>query len=748
MASNVWTEDQFSCSVCLDTLRDPVTIPCGHSYCRGCIEKHWDQGGRGGLYSCPQCRQTFKPKPVLSRNTMLAELVEKVKTVGLAGPEDVPCDVCTGPRLRALRSCLVCVASYCEIHLQPHYHSPALKAHKTVSPTLRLEQRLCQEHHKVLELFCRCDQECICTFCTGQNHRGHETVSTEAERTEKQKELRGTQADTQQRIQDRERELLNLKEAAKTHKTTSQAMKAESEVVFAELMCFLQRTQAEVNKLLVTNEDVVASETEGLIQRLEQEIAQLKRRDVELSQLSHTDDHIHFLKHFHSLCAPLPPGEIPNASLSPELSCGVLKTAVCELRQRVEEVCKEQLASISKTEGKQTERSEELRREEMKGRRSGAVSWRRREGRGSRAHVVGSLIGGRFGCDGRGGGSVEELEDVCNLGGEGGESKEEVREENKEEVAQLTERWEMEEKRLEGDSRSPVPPPPLVSRGEWDRTNREDKAAGVVELSGEIHVSVRARKSRDWSEARRRRIFSSLESPQLESLPFGSCTSLPPLSPPLILSLSVPSSQSLLSPDNDDDVSSLKAPEPRTREELLKYACQLTLDPNTAFRQLRLSGGNRKGKMKAENQLHPNHPERFNYWRQVLCREALCGGCYYWEVEWSGLKFTVGVTYKGIDRKGTANQSRLGHNDKSWSLSWSGSSYSVWHDKTEITVPGSKASRIGVYLDHGAGNLSFYSISDIATLIHRVQTAFAKPLYAGFRLWSGVGSSVTLCQLD
>ncbi|XP_066567804.1 tripartite motif-containing protein 16 [Amia ocellicauda] len=607
MASNVWTEDQFSCSVCLDTLRDPVTIPCGHSYCRGCIEKHWDQGGRGGLYSCPQCRQTFKPKPVLSRNTMLAELVEKVKTVGLgpscsppllfhhpslpadsvAGPEDVPCDVCTGPRLRALRSCLVCVASYCEIHLQPHYHSPALKAHKTVSPTLRLEQRLCQEHHKVLELFCRCDQECICTFCTGQNHRGHETVSTEAERTEKQKELRGTQADTQQRIQDRERELLNLKEAAKTHKTTSQAMKAESEVVFAELMCFLQRTQAEVNKLLVANEDVVASETEGLIQRLEQEIAQLKRRDVELSQLSHTDDHIHFLKHFHSLCAPLPPGEILNASLSPELSCGVLKTAVCELRQRVEEVCKEQLASISKTVHQGTAFI-------------------------PRSRSVDAYTQGDTGA-------------VCTIG-----------------------------------------------------ANNSD-----------------------------------------------CCRQ-----------------------DNDDDVSSLKAPEPRTREELLKYACQLTLDPNTAFRHLRLSGGNRKGKMKAENQLHPNHPERFNYWRQVLCREALCGGCYYWEVEWSGLKFTVGVTYKGIDRKGTANQSRLGHNDKSWSLSWSGSSYSVWHDKTEITVPGSKASRIGVYLDHGAGNLSFYSISDIATLIHRVQTAFAKPLYAGFRLWSGVGSSVTLCQLD
>ncbi|MBN3274018.1 TRI25 ligase, partial [Polyodon spathula] len=194
MASNLWSEDQFSCKVCLDLLKDPVTIPCGHSYCMGCIKNCWDQTDHLGVYSCPQCRETFTPRPDLRRNTMLAAVVEELKKTGFnpppaqsyAGSGDVPCDACTERKFKAVKSCLTCLASYCETHVKPHYEGAAFKRHKLVNATGNLEQKLCAEHQKVLEVFCRTDQTCICTLCTQDEHKCHDTVSAKKERTGKQ----------------------------------------------------------------------------------------------------------------------------------------------------------------------------------------------------------------------------------------------------------------------------------------------------------------------------------------------------------------------------------------------------------------------------------------------------------------------------------------------------------------------------------------------------------------------------------
>uniref|UniRef100_A0A8C1PH69 Uncharacterized protein n=1 Tax=Cyprinus carpio TaxID=7962 RepID=A0A8C1PH69_CYPCA len=177
---------------------------------------------------------------------------------------------------------------------------------------------------------------------------------------------------------------------------------------------------------------------------------------------------------------------------------------------------------------------------------------------------------------------------------------------------------------------------------------------------------------------------------------------------------------------------------------LQKWVCFLTLDPNTAHTRLSLSEENRKVTREGKKQPYPDHPDRFYDVRQVLCRESVCGRCY-WEIEWSGHVF-ISVSYKSISRKGLGDECVFGFNDQSWSLICFHSSYSFRHNKilTDLSVK-SISRRIGVYVDHSAGTLSFYRVSrNTMSLIHTVQTTFTQPLYPGFRFYY-YGSSVKLC---
>ncbi|CAB1315806.1 unnamed protein product [Coregonus sp. 'balchen'] len=175
-------------------------------------------------------------------------------------------------------------------------------------------------------------------------------------------------------------------------------------------------------------------------------------------------------------------------------------------------------------------------------------------------------------------------------------------------------------------------------------------------------------------------------------------------------------------------------------------ACVLTLDPNTAYRQLYLSRGNKKAALKREPQDYADSASRFDCLPQVLCKEPLSGGAYYWEVEWSGEGASVGVTYKGIKRVGYGDSCRIGYNRKSWSLFCSDSSYSARYSKDQVEINAPYSSRIGVFLDHSAGTLSFYTVGDTMSLIHRFKASFAEPVYPGFWVW--YESAVTIRQLS
>ncbi|XP_055778155.1 tripartite motif-containing protein 16-like isoform X2 [Salvelinus fontinalis] len=537
MAEN---QELFCCSICLDLLKDPVTTACGHSYCMGCIKESWDQDDLKGFYSCPQCRQTFIPRPVLNRSTVLAEVVEKLKKTGLqaapppalyyAGPGDVVCDFCTGTRKqKALMSCLACLASYCETHLQPHYEYPAFKKHKLVKATTQLQEKICSHHDKLLEVYCRTDQQCICLLCTMDEHKGHDTVSAAAERTEKQRQLGMSQQKVQQRFQEREKKLKELQQAVESFKSSAQAAVEDSNQIFAELIRSIERRRSEVKELIRAQEKAQVSQAEGLLEQLKQEIAELRKRSTELEQLSHTEDHIHFLQSYQSLSSISVSSDLPSIVVRPLQYFEDVSKTVSELREKLEDFLK----------------------------------------------------------------------------------------------------------------------------GEWTKISTTVNIVDVV---------------------------------------------LPP--------------------------------EPKTREQFLQYSCQLTLDPNTAHTHLSLSEGNRKVTYTGQVQPYPDHPDRFTNQYQVLCREGLSGRCY-WEVKWSSYVITA-VSYKDISRTETDNI--FGYNDKSWSLQYYRGGYCFRHNNVVTKVSDPQSSRVGVYLDHKAGTLSFYSVSDTMTLLHRVQTTFTQPLYPGFHL--------------
>ncbi|XP_060907433.1 tripartite motif-containing protein 16-like [Labrus mixtus] len=546
--------ETFSCSICLDLLKDPGTLTCGHSYCMKCIKSHWDTEDEKTVYSCPQCRQTFTARPDLRKNTMLADLVEELKKSGLqaapadhcyAGSEDVACDVCTGRKLKACKSCLFCLISFCEKHLQPHYEIAAYTKHKLVEPSKKLQENVCSRHDEVMKIFCCTDQQSICYLCLMDEHKGHDTVSAAAERNEKQRELEVSRQNIQQRIQDREKDVKLLQQEVEAINGSADKTVGNSEKMFTELIRLMEKRRSDVKQQVRSQQQTEVSRVRELQEKLEQEITELKRRDAEMKKLSHTQDHNQFLHDYPSLSPLSESTHSSSIKIRPLRYFEDVTAAVSEVRDKLQDVLREKWTNISQT---------------------------------------------------------------------------------------------------------------------------------VTEVD-------------------------------------------------------------VLLPEPE--------PEPKTRAEFLKYSCDITLDPNTAHTQLLLSDGNRKVTFTGQTDPYSSHPDRFTglCW-QVLSKESLTGRCY-WEVKKRGI-VSVAVTYKNISRAGRLNECIFGRNDKSWALDCNNNSYNFCYNNVSTPVSGPQSSRVGVYLDHRARILSFYSISETMTLLHRVQTTFTQPLHAG--LWC-FGDSAELCKL-
>ncbi|KAM4614750.1 zinc finger protein RFP-like [Polymixia lowei] len=235
--------------------------------------------------------------------------------------------------IKAVKSCLVCLASYCETHLEPHQRVKRLKRHKLIDPVENLEDRMCKKHNRPLELFCKTEQMCVCQFCTESDHKLHLVVPLKEEYEGKKAQLGKTGAEVQQMIQERLLKIREIKYSVELSKEDTDREIVNSVEVFTALMSSIERSQAELIDMIEENQKSTEKKAEGLIKQLEQEISKLMKRSTELKQLSLTKDHLHFLQGFPTLNTPPLTKDWTKVKVHRSSYVGTVRRAVAQLEK-------------------------------------------------------------------------------------------------------------------------------------------------------------------------------------------------------------------------------------------------------------------------------------------------------------------------------------------------------------------------------------------------------------------------------
>ncbi|XP_072544744.1 tripartite motif-containing protein 16-like [Salminus brasiliensis] len=268
----------------------------------------------------------------------------------LTAPTDVVCDACVGRKRKAEQACLECLASYCEPHLELHNSLHGGKRHKLVEATERLQAKTCPEHGKLLEVFCRTDQRCICYLCITDTHRTHDVIAIEVEVAEKKIQLDTLHRKTSERIQTREKAEEDLRQAVVAFKTSTEEAVVKNDRLFSELITCMEKMQRVVKDLILAQKEAVIKEAEELIEGVQENISGLKRRDAELQhlkQLSQEHNNIHFLQSAYSISPLKKIIRPPVLLLHPYCSFQPTTDAISELLKKLNLICQWRFITIS-----------------------------------------------------------------------------------------------------------------------------------------------------------------------------------------------------------------------------------------------------------------------------------------------------------------------------------------------------------------------------------------------------------------
>ncbi|XP_030004446.1 E3 ubiquitin-protein ligase TRIM39-like [Sphaeramia orbicularis] len=340
-ASILVSEDQFLCAICLDVFTDPVTTPCGHNFCKNCIIENWSTDVQN---QCPLCKMDFDTRPEMHVNTFISEMVaefrqsreKKTKQSCCSGQQtskagEVLCDICTETKLKALKSCLMCLSSYCETHLEVH-QKITLTRHQLIDPVENLEDRMCKRHDRPLELFCKTDQVCVCQFCTLSHHKSHVFTPLEEEYEEKKAELEKTEAELQQMIQDRQVKTEKIKQLVRLSKDDAEREIETSVQPFTALIQSAERSLTQLIETIEEKQKEMEKIAEGFITEMEEEISELVKTRAEVDQLIQTEDPLQLLQSLPHL-STVPHMKDWKEVHVPSSYEGTVRTAVAQLEE-------------------------------------------------------------------------------------------------------------------------------------------------------------------------------------------------------------------------------------------------------------------------------------------------------------------------------------------------------------------------------------------------------------------------------
>ncbi|NWS56181.1 TRI47 protein, partial [Chunga burmeisteri] len=366
-------EGPFSCPICLDLLKDPVTVPCGHNFCQGCLGALRQRpgppdgsGGAGGAARCPLCQEPVPAALRLRKNRALCEVLPLLAaaTAGSSPPSPVTassmapgaeeedavgeegaavlCDVCpAGSRLAATRSCLVCLASFCEAHLEPHRRAPAFRAHRLVAPLRRLEEGLCPRHLQPLDGFCRTEQTCVCARCRAHEHRAHDVVSLEREREHKEAQQGKFLSDAENELEELAVTIAQAKKMVELIKGAATKERERVEKLFAEASEVLATFQKQVTSFIEDEERSRLGEAEADLLWKEERQAKLAQCKQNLENVPSTDT-IYFLQEFQALKVAMEQNLAPALSFQNELNFTKCTQTVGAVKDVLSAACKKQ----------------------------------------------------------------------------------------------------------------------------------------------------------------------------------------------------------------------------------------------------------------------------------------------------------------------------------------------------------------------------------------------------------------------
>ncbi|XP_034713034.1 E3 ubiquitin-protein ligase TRIM39-like isoform X1 [Etheostoma cragini] len=342
---NMLSEDQFRCSICLEIFNNPVSIPCGHNYCMGCIKRFWDTRQKS---ECPLCKESFRKRPELRINVGLKDITEQFKRSIKDKPHykpaplkrpvprqpsksDVPCDICEGNLVMAVKSCFVCQASYCESHLIPHLRDAVLTKHRLTDPATFITSHLCISHNKLLDMFCKREQTPICTKCREKDHKHHEIVSIEKASMGVRTKLKKADADFQDMVKTRMKKLEEFKALVESSKMNEEQELQTSIEVATMVIGIIEKNQAALIQDIQQKREASERTEQKLIEELKGEINELQRRRSELQHLEHSGDPLHLLQSFPSLCSPLSTRDWSQVRLNSNSHIGTVRRAFSKL---------------------------------------------------------------------------------------------------------------------------------------------------------------------------------------------------------------------------------------------------------------------------------------------------------------------------------------------------------------------------------------------------------------------------------